>query len=175
MSAFVLSTALLLLPPALAQNNATLKGIEAQFYPEQGCPVEITSMRSVLEIDPFGAPIASRVYITYKNNSTKPVKAVKFRIRYVDASGKNLGTFHAPDGSPLAVSPGGSRANKWRKAGGLHPDIASFKVRVFKVRFSDGSQWESIRAQQIEADKNSEGATGQSFTGSGGDQFSTGR
>lgn len=160
---------------ASAQGNAKLKGIEAQFYPEAGCPVEVTSIRSLLEIDPFGAPIASRVYITYKNNSTKPVKAVKFRIRYVDASGKNMGTFHAPDGSPVGVSPGGSRSSKWRKAGGLHPDIASFKVRVFKVRYADGSEWESVRARQIEADKNSQSQGSQGFTQPAGDQFAPGR
>ncbi|MCB9471268.1 MAG: hypothetical protein H6677_23540 [Candidatus Obscuribacterales bacterium] len=146
--------------PVLAQSNVHTKAIEASFYPEAGCPVEVTSCRTLLEIDPFGAPIASRVYITYKNNSTKPVRAVKFRIRYVDAEGKDRGTFHAPDGSTVGVSPGESRSNKWRKEGGLHPDIHSFKIRVFKVLYADGSSWDSLKSKELD-EQDDEPAVGQ--------------
>ena len=136
--------------PAHGQNKKPrLKGIESAFYPEPDSPVEVTSIRSVLEIDPFDAPIASRVYITYKNISQKPIAAVKFRIRYSNAAGKDLGTFHAPDGTAMGVSPATSRSSKWRKEGGLHPDISTFKVRVLQVKFTDGSQWQSVRLKQL--------------------------
>lgn len=85
---------------------------------------------------------------------------MKFRIRYVDAEGKDRGTFHAPDGSPLGLSPGESRSNKWRKEGGLHPGIHSFKIRVFKVLYADGSSWDSVKLKQLE-DQDDEPATGQ--------------
>ena len=135
--------------PINAQSSQRTKAIESAFYPEPGCPVEVTSIRSVLEVDPFEAPIASRVYITYKNISPKTIKAVKFRVRFSDGSGQNKGTFHAPDGSPMGVAPGSTRSKKWRKEGGLRPDIQKFKVRVLVVKYADGSIWESIRMKQL--------------------------
>ena len=99
---------------------------------------------------------------------------MKFRIRYVDTQGKDCGTFHAPDGSPLGLSPGESRSNKWRKEGGLHPDIHSFKIRVFKVLYADGSSWDSVKAKELE-DQDDEPVAGQpSAPGSSGESGSVG-
>ncbi|MBX3148640.1 hypothetical protein KF728_00685 [Candidatus Obscuribacterales bacterium] len=145
------------LKPCLAQSNPE-RVLQADFYPEQGCPVGLTSVRSVLEIDPFGAPTASKIYLTYQNNSSKPVAAVKFRCRFSDSANKDRGTFHAPDAYPL--SPGASRSHKWKREGGLSPNIASFQIRVLQVKYSDGSMWESIKMQEL---SNGEQPDGGSF------------
>lgn len=133
----------------MAQGGQKTRAIESAFYPESGCPVEVTSIRSVLEVDPFDAPIAGRVYITYKNISQKSIKAVKFRVRFSDTQGLDKGTFHAPDGAVMGVGPGSTRSKKWRKEGGLGPDIQKLKVRVLVVKYTDGSMWESIRMKQL--------------------------
>jgi hypothetical protein len=132
--------------PCLAQSNPE-RVLQADFYPEQGCPVGLTSVRSVLEIDPFGAPTASKIYLTYQNNSSKPLAAVKFRCRFSDSANKDRGTFHAPDAYP--VPPGASRSHKWKREGGLSPNIASFQIRVLQVKYSDGSIWESVKMQEL--------------------------
>lgn len=144
------------LRPCLAQSNPE-RVLQADFYPEQGCPVGLTSVRSVLEIDPFGAPTASKIYLTYQNNSSKPVAAVKFRCRFSDATNKDRGTFHAPDAYPL--SPGASRSHKWKREGGLSPNIASFQIRVLQVKYSDGSMWESIKMQELSAGEQPDGGS----------------
>lgn len=144
------------LQPVLAQSNPE-RVLQADFYPEQGCPVALTSVRSVLEIDPFGAPTASKIYLTYQNNSSKPVAAVKFRCRFSDAANKDRGTFHAPDAYPL--SPGASRSHKWKREGGLSPNIATFQIRVLQVKYSDGSMWESIKMQELSAGEQPDGGS----------------
>ncbi len=130
-----------------AQQASQEKALSADFFPEAGCPVQLTALRSVLEIDPFGAPMASKIYLTYTNNSAKPVSAVKFRCRYSDSTGKDRGTFHAPDAYPLP--PGGSRSHKWKREGGLHPNITQFQIRVLQVKYEDGSMWVSERMRDL--------------------------
>lgn len=132
--------------PCNAQTNPE-KALNADFYPEAGCPVSLTNVRTVLEIDPFGAPTASKIYLTYTNNSSKPLEAVKFRCRFSDAAGKDCGTFHAPDAYPVPA--GGSRSHKWKREGGLHPKIDGFQLRVLQVKFSDGSIWESAKMHEL--------------------------
>lgn len=121
--------------------------MNADFFPEDGCPVRPTAVRSVLEIDAFGAPTACKIYLTYSNISSKPITAVKFRCRYSDPEGKDRGTFHAPDHS--IVPPGGSRSHKWKREGGLHPNITGFQIRVLQVKYDDGSLWDSARMVEL--------------------------
>ncbi|MBK9142368.1 MAG: hypothetical protein IPM23_07730 [Candidatus Melainabacteria bacterium] len=128
-------------PPALAEPSE--RALEPQIYPERGCPVDLVSIRSVLEVDPFGAPLACKIYTTYKNNSTKPISAVKFKFRFVDAAGKDKGTFHGGDN--VQVLPGMTRAHKWRRDVALSPVISGLKIRVLRVKFGDGSGWHSIK------------------------------
>jgi hypothetical protein len=121
-------------------------------------------VRSVLEIDPFGAPTASKIYLTYTNNASKPVVAVKFRCRFSDETGKDRGTFHAPDSAH--VPPGGSRSHKWKREGGLYPNLAGFQIRVLQVKYGDGSVWHSAKMQEL---IDSQDGNGGSF-GSPGEQ-----
>ncbi|MBX9668137.1 MAG: hypothetical protein K2X93_10985 [Candidatus Obscuribacterales bacterium] len=137
-----------------AQQASQEKALSADFFPEPGCPVQLTALRSVLEIDPFGAPMASKIYLTYTNNSSKPVSAVKFRCRYSDNAGKDCGTFHAPDA--YLVPPGASRSHKWKREGGLHPRIAQFQIRVLQVKYDDGSMWVSERMKELSSSDNGE-------------------
>ncbi|MCA9804617.1 MAG: hypothetical protein KC777_21755 [Cyanobacteria bacterium HKST-UBA02] len=127
------------------------KALEPQFYPERGCPVEIVSIRSVLEVDPFGAPLACKIYTTYKNNSTKPISAVKFKFRFVDAAGKDKGTFHGGDN--VQVLPGMTRAHKWRRDVALSPVISGLKIRVLRVKFGDGSGWHSFKTSPTQGEE----------------------
>ncbi|MBZ0188854.1 MAG: hypothetical protein K8F91_21605 [Candidatus Obscuribacterales bacterium] len=123
------------------------RAVEAQFYPEKGCPVDLVAVRSVLELDPFGAPVASKIYITYKNNSSKPISAVKFKLRYVDSQGKDKGTFHGPHSAML--SPGQTSSQKWRREVSLSPAITGFKVRILRVKWADGSEWHSAKTKPL--------------------------
>lgn len=131
---------------ALAQYSASFKEIPVDFVSEQGCPVVVTSAKTKLDLDPFGAPKAARIYVTYKNVSDRPIAGVKFRLRYVDPAGKNRGTFHAPHAAVL--TPGGTARQKWRSTR-IYPNTSGVKLRVLMVRYNDGSEWQSIRAKNI--------------------------
>lgn len=109
--------------------------------------MSLTKVNAILEVDPFGAPTATKIYLTYTNNASQPISAVKFRCRYSDAEGKDKGTFHAHDG--VTVEAGGSRSQKWKREGGLHPNIAGFQIRILQVKFSDGSVWASARMKEL--------------------------
>lgn len=126
-----------------------------QFVLEEGCPVEVSSAKTQMEVDPFGTPCACRVYIDYRNIGEKPVNGVKFRLGYVDIDGKIGGLFHAPDGK--LVSPGGQASGKWRGEK-VSPTTKLVKIRVLLVRFSDGSLWKSQKLEALEAQEN--GASG---------------
>jgi hypothetical protein len=131
---------------AYAQST-TDKALNADFFPENGCPVQLTKVNTILEVDPFGAPTATKIYLTYTNNASQAITAVKFRCRYSDAEGKDKGTFHAHDAVP--VGPGASRSQKWKREGGLHPNIAGFQIRILQVKYADGSLWQSARMKEL--------------------------
>jgi len=131
------------------------KALNVDFFPEAGCPIALSSVRSVLDIDPFGAPTASKIYLTYQNNSSSAVTAVKFRCRYSDAEGKDRGTFHAIDS--FNVAPGQSRSHKWKRESALYPKISGFQIRVLQVKLADGTLWESVKMQELANQQNSGG------------------
>ena len=155
-------------PECLAQTASSSRPVAAEFFPEEGCPVKLESVKAILDLDPFDAPIASRIYITYKNVSNRPISAVKFRVRYSDDEKKDKGTFHAPDIHPLP--PGQVRSQKWKRDGGLHPSIASFQIRVLQVRFSDGANWNSKRLKNVARPEDPDSDSGD--MGSGGEDDS---
>src|SRR5579883_436826 len=134
---------------ALAQSQMQTreKLLGADFYPEEGCPVRPTDIKVVLDVDPFGAPADCKIYITYTNNSSKPISAVKFRCRFADNLGKDRGTFHAVD--TYSTSPGGSRSQRWKREGALSPSISAFQMRALQVLFSDGSVWQSQKMEEL--------------------------
>lgn len=132
---------------ASAQSTTTQRSLATHFIPEPGCPIHMDSVQSILDIDPFGAPASSRIYITYRNISTQPIIAVKFRCRYTDAKGLSKGTFHAPDA--YQVAPGESRTQKWKRDGELKPDIQTFAIRTYQVKFADGSEWQSPKLKDL--------------------------
>lgn len=126
---------------AFAQDFASAVELAPQVIKESGCPVDISSAKAFLDLNSFGKPEYSRVYITYKNVSGKNVYSVNFRVRFTNEEGANLGTFQ---GSRTAtVTPDAEGSEKWKKAGAINPKITSYKVRVLQVKFEDGSQWES--------------------------------
>ncbi len=132
--------------PGFCQGQPELKRMNPQFIPEQGCPVEVLATRTDLEIDGFGAPIAARTYIDYRNASNRPIAAVKFRIGYIDEAGKIRGMFHAPDSQTL--TPGGQAAQKWRGEK-VDPRTSAIKIRVLIVKFVDGTLWESEKLKEV--------------------------
>lgn len=99
-----------------------------------------------MDLDPFDAPIDARIYISYRNIAERPISAVKFRIRLTDDTGKDRGTFHAPDAT--SVGPGQERQQKWRRDR-IDPLTTSMKVRVLQVRYIDGSTWDSVKMQEL--------------------------
>ena len=103
-------------------------------------------MRCELDCDAFDAPMDARVYLDYKNNSDRAVSAVKFRLRFVDGEQKDRGTFHVlgPAAAPQGV--GGVKAKRDIT---LHPSIVGLKVRVLAVKYSDGSDWSSVKMQEL--------------------------
>ena len=107
----------------------------------------MTSMRCDLDLDPFDAPMSSRIYLDYKNNSEKAISAVKFRVRFVDGEGKERGTFHAVD--QAYTGPSGDHGQKWKRDFTLHPQVVGMKVRVLQVKYGDGSDWESTKMQEL--------------------------
>jgi hypothetical protein len=127
--------------------TTTERTLTTHFIPEPGCPIHMDSVQTILDIDPFGAPASSRIYITYRNISTQPIIAVKFRCRYTDAKGLSKGTFHAPDA--YQVAPGESRTQKWKRDGELKPDIQTFAIRTYQVKFVDGSEWQSPKLKDL--------------------------
>jgi len=131
-----------------AQGQPPVRNLAVDYASEPGSPVEVTSSRIELEMDAFGAPLAARVYLDYKNVSDRPVVGVKFRLRFIDQEGKDRGTMHAPDMAIL--QPGGQSSQKWRTER-VDPRTSEAKLRVLTAKFSDGSVWESskIREQLI--------------------------
>lgn len=132
----------------LAQQNFELRRLGPDFVGEPGCPVVAVGARTELEVDGFGAPIAARHYVDYRNVGNRPIAAVKFRIGYIDDAGKIRGTFHAPD--TRIVEPGGQASQKWRGEK-VDPRTAAIKMRVLQVKFSDGELWESVKAREVAA------------------------
>jgi hypothetical protein len=106
-----------------------------------------TNIRCELDLDPFDAPMDARVYVDYRNNSDRPVAAVKFRLRFVDAQGRDRGTFHVVDVSP--VSPQGGHGVKAKRDFTLHPGVIAIKTRVLQVKYADGSDWSSTKMQEL--------------------------
>lgn len=129
-----------------AQEPVKVRPLQAEFLAEPGSPIDVTLAKTELDLDPFDIPLASRIYIDYKNISDRPVSAVKFRIRFTDESGKDRGTFHAPDMSP--IGPGQQRSQKWRHEK-VDPRSTQIKVRALQVKFADGSSWQSTKMQEL--------------------------
>lgn len=134
--------------PEPTQLTTPQKEISIDFVKEAGCPIITTdsTTRAILDLDPFGAPKDARIYISFKNNSERPVAAVKFRLRYVNARGEDLGTFHAAQA--VILGPGAEARGKW-KGNRIHPDTSALKLRVLQVRYSDGAQWNSVKAEVL--------------------------
>lgn len=126
--------------PVNAQNEIKVQSVDSQALDEPGCPISIKSVRSDLEIDPFQAPVAIRVYLDYKNESAKTVEAVKFRFRLEDAQGEHKRNYQASDAH--IVPPGESAQEKLRREG-IPPQAKRLLLRVLQVRFSDRSSWQS--------------------------------
>ena len=123
---------------AFAQSQPELRNLNSQFKTEAGCPVQVISSKTDLEIDPIGTPMACRIYIDYKNTSAKTVSGVKFRIGYIDAEEKIRGSFHAPDGHVL--EPGGTASAKWRGEK-IDPRTARVLIRVLVCQIQ---RWNSL-------------------------------
>ena len=118
--------------------------------------MEVVKATTTLEIDPIGTPMACRIYIDYKNVSTKTLSGVKFRIGYIDAEEKVRGTFHAPHGQLLA--PGATAQEKWR-GGNIDPRTNSVMIRVLVAKYSDGTIWESEKMKGLAPGTGGEGQT----------------
>lgn len=123
-----------------AQSETKVQAIDTQLVDEEGCPIIIKSARAELEIDPFQAPVAVRAFLEYRNDSDKPIEAVKFRFRLQDAEGTNKGTYQASD--TQLVSPGQSALQKMRREG-IRPKVARMLIRTLQIRFCDQSTWQS--------------------------------
>jgi hypothetical protein len=127
-----------------AQADSKVQTIEAKSLPEAGCPVGVDASEAELEIDPFNAPVAIRVYLNYRNNSSQQLVAVKFRARFLDGEGEACGSFQAEDARPLPA--GGSGSQKWRKEG-INPRTRKILVRVLQAKFADATTWSSEKLQ----------------------------
>ncbi len=143
-----------------------LRALDNQFKTESGCPVQVVSAKTLLEIDPIGAPMACRIYIDYKNTSERTVSGVKFKIGYIDSEENIRGTFHAPDGHQLA--PGATASAKWR-GDKVDPRTARVMIRVLVARYADGSSWESDKLKGLAP------GTGGSSSTAGGSPSGTGQ
>ncbi len=126
-----------------AQTAIKVRSIRSEFVPEAGCPVSVAGLRTELDLDPFDAPIDARIYIDYKNIGQKPISAVKFRMRFTDDSGNNVGTFQASDGAMLA--PDQESSQKFREEK-IDPLSTGLKLRVLLVKYGDGQLWQSTKA-----------------------------
>lgn len=131
-----------------AQTANKVRTIRSEFVPEAGCPVSVEGLRTELDLDPFDAPLDARVYIDYKNIGQKPISAVKFRMRFTDDSGNNVGTFQASDGAILAPDQLSSQKFKQEK---IDPLSSGLKLRVLIVKFVDGQLWQSTKAPSAPA------------------------
>jgi len=130
-----------------AQMGQKVRSLSCEFVPEGECPVEMASMRCELDLDPFDAPMSSRIYADYKNIGQRSITAVKFRVRFVDAEGVERGTFHAVDSAFVAA--GGTKGHKWKRDFTLDPRVVAMKVRVLQVKYSEGSDWTSVKMQEL--------------------------
>ncbi len=153
----VLSVSAMLLPQLIllfvhcssvyAQSGQKVRSISCEFVPEDQCPVDMASVRCELDLDPFDAPMSSRIYADYKNTSQRSISAVKFRIRFVDAEGVERGTFHAVDSAYVAA--GGVKGHKWKRDFTLDPRVVAMKVRVLQVKYAEGGDWQSVKMQEL--------------------------
>jgi hypothetical protein len=109
-------------------------------------------------MDPFDAPMDARVYVDYRNNSDRPVAAVKFRLRFVDAQNRDRGTFHAVD--MVMVAPGGNHSIKAKRDFTLHPSVIGIKARVLQVKYADGTDWTSVKMQELAQPPGASGSGG---------------
>lgn len=166
----LLPTAMAVLPQSsapstyvYAQSAGKVRTLDCEYITEENCPIQATAKCHV-DLDPFDAPMSSKIYLDYRNNSDKPVSAVKFRVRFVDAEGKDRGTFHAVDS--FYLQPGGERSQKWKRDFTLHPGVVGMKVRALQVKYSDGGGWQSVKMQELAG--SSEPGAG-APTGGGGD------
>lgn len=130
-----------------AQSGQKVRSISCEFVPEEQCPVEMASIRCELDLDPFDAPMSSRIYADYKNSSQRSISAVKFRIRFVDSEGVERGTFHAVDSAYVAA--GGTKGHKWKRDFTLDPRVVAMKVRVLQVNYAEGGGWQSVKMQEL--------------------------
>ncbi len=124
-----------------------LSTISSQFINEPGCPIQAVRSRVELEIDTFGAPIAARIFIDYRNTGDRQISVAKFRIGYIDGKGLIRGHFHAPDNHVL--SPGAEAGQRWR-GDKVDPRTKSGKIRALIVKFSDGTVWESEKLKEVQ-------------------------
>lgn len=129
-----------------AQTENKVRTIGSEFIPEAGCPVSVEGVRADLDVDAFDAPLDARIYIDYKNIGPKPIAAVKFRLRFVDDSGNNAGTFQASDSALLAPQQQSSQKFKQEK---VDPHSVSLLLRVLMVKYADGGIWESARSPSV--------------------------
>jgi hypothetical protein len=136
-----------LLPSTItnAQTNNLVQSLPINFVAEPGCPIEISQSRCQLDTDPFGAPLAAKTYIDYKNAASQPIVAVKFRLRFVDSEGHDKGTFQGDDMATIA--PGGVGSQKW-KTEKVYPKVQALFIRVWAVKFADGSNWQSEKFKE---------------------------
>lgn len=144
---FIMAAGLLLTlaaPFSSADVTPELRDVPYIFKAEPGCPVDVISAKTTLEIDPVGIPMACRVYIDYTNVSNKALSGIRFRIGYIDGEEEVRGTFHAPDGS--TVPPGGTGKGKWRGER-VDPRTKKVMIRGLMARFSDGTVWESEKSE----------------------------
>lgn len=128
------------------QTANKVRTIRSEFVPEPGCPVSVEGLRADLDVDPFDAPLDARIYIDYKNIGQKPIEAVKFRMRFLDDSGNNVGTFQASDGVILAPQQQSSQKFKQEK---IEAHSTSLMLRVLMVKYVDGQVWESSKAPLV--------------------------
>jgi hypothetical protein len=120
-----------------AQSGQKVRSISCEFVPEDQCPVEMASVRCELDLDPFDAPMSSRIYADYKNTSQRSISAVKFRIRFVDAE------------DSAYVAAGGTKGHKWKRDFTLDPRVVAMKVRVLQVKYAEGGDWQSVKMQEL--------------------------
>ncbi|CAN5436262.1 hypothetical protein BH11CYA1_BH11CYA1_36210 [soil metagenome] len=131
-----------------AQSGQKVRSITCDFVSEDQCPVDMASIRCELDLDPFDAPMSSRIYADYKNTSQRAISAVKFRIRFVDGEGVERGTFHAVDSAYVAA--GGTKGHKWKRDFTLDPRVVAMKVRVLQVKYAEGGgDWQSVKMQEL--------------------------
>jgi hypothetical protein len=158
--------------PAYSDTQPELKKFNPQIVGEPGCPVEMVGASTEMELDPFGAPVAARHYIDYRNAGNRPIVAVKFRIGYVGADGKiNQPYVNGDDQQQL--DPGQMGSKKWR-GDKVDPRTTAVKIRVLKVKFADGSVWESVKLNETNSQQQS-GFAPLSIESPGGDGFSGGQ